>query len=279
MCHNVVVKKNLQPQVRDVAGVRTYCLSGGSGAPVVFLHGLGASSYSWRHVAPPLARRRAVWAPDLPGFGRSDKPEGFDYSFAGFARWLGAFLDDLGLADADLVGNSMGAGVALRYALEHPGRVRRLALIGAPFYVNNRPRLMWTMRWPGVGWLAERLLGRWAVGLVGRTAFADPSKMPPDMVEEYAIALGERGGRRAVVSFLRRAIPSDAQRWMAAYVGLQPQTLVIRGEADGILDLESAQRFCREAPRARLLALKGTGHAPQEETPELVAPALEEFLG
>lgn len=262
----------------QVAGLKTYVVSAGSGSPVILLHGLGASTYSWRLLQPLLAAHHTVYAVDLPGFGRTDKPADFDYSFQGFSNWAVALLDELGLKQAAFIGNSMGAATAVRLALVEPGRVRCLGLLGSPFYIGNHPKLMWPMRWPVVGRVYEALLGRWAVSIVAPTAFYDRSLVTEDVIDEYALALKERGGRFAVAEFLRRAIPPDAAAWMERYKTLAVPALVIRGEHDGVVDRASSERFCREAPRARFLHMPACGHAPQEEKPAEVATALLEFL-
>lgn len=262
----------------NVGGVKTYLVSAGRGSPVILLHGLGASSYSWRGVLPLLAARHAVWAADIPGFGRSEKPAGFDYSFRGFSGWAAALLDVLGLEKAVFVGNSMGAATAVRLALERPERVSRLGLIGSPFYIGNHPKLLWPMRWPLVGRLYELLLGRWTVAVVAPTSVHDKSCITPELIDEYAWALKEPGGRRAVAHFLRNAIPPDAQSWMDRYKTLEVPALVIRGEHDHVVDRASSERFCREARNARYLHLPECGHAPQEEQPALVAKTLLDFL-
>lgn len=261
-----------------VAGVETHLLRAGKGPPVVLLHGLGASSYSWRHTMPALAADHEVFAPDLPGFGRSEKPYDFDYSLTGLARWVTAFLDALGIAQCDFVGNSMGGATALVLAQDQPARAAKLALIGTPFSAANKPWLLWPMRWPVVGGLYERLIGPWAVPLIARAAFVDWSVIDRRMVEEYGLALKESGGRRAVAQFIRNAIPPDAAERVARFKDLPHPVLVIRGEHDLVVDRAVSERFCREAKNARFLHLPGVGHAPHEEKPELVNAALREFL-
>jgi len=263
----------------DIAGVRTYCLRAGKGPAVILLHGLGASSYSWRRLLPDLADANAVYAVDLPGFGRSDKPLDFDYSFAGFSKWVIALMDHFGLERASLVGNSMGGVIAVRTAMEHSERVERLVLLGTPAYPHNRPQIIFTLRWPLVGRLVERLLGPWAVAVVAPTAFFDKKHVTPELLAEYGLSLKHPGGRRAVVQFVRGAVPPDAQAWIARYPGIQQPTLVVRGEHDTVLDRASAERFVKALPRARFLSIPACGHAAQEERPDIVVPALLEFLG
>lgn len=262
----------------DVGGVKTYLVSAGTGSPVILLHGLGASQHSWRGLLPLLAAKHAVYAADIPGFGRSEKPMDYDYTFKGFTGWAVSLLDVLGLEKAAFIGNSMGGATSVRLALEHPKRVTRLGLIGSPFYIGNHPKLLWPMRWPLVGSLYEMMLGRFAVSVVAPTSVHDKSCMTPEVIDEYALALKEPGGRKAVAHFLRNAIPPDAQAWMERYKTLEVPALVLRGEYDGVVDRASSERFCREARNARYHPLAGCGHAPQEEQPRLVADALLPFL-
>jgi pimeloyl-ACP methyl ester carboxylesterase len=261
-----------------VAGVDTHWLEAGAGPAVLLLHGLGASSYSFRHVFTPLARRFRVIAPDWPGFGRSEAPLSHDYSLLGQARWLTAFLDQSGVDKARLAGNSMGGVISLVAAMDFPERVDRVCLLGAPTYPGNRPKLIWPIGWPVVGRLYEALLGPTAVRLIGRTAFKDPAVLTEEAVAEYSISLSSAAGRRATAEFVRRAVPPDAAARVARYPTIRQPILFICGDSDGVVPLESARRFAREAPRVTLLELEACGHAAQEEKPEIVSRALEEFF-
>jgi len=262
----------------EIQGVRVWVRRQGHGEPVVLLHGMGASAYSWRHVVGPLAADFSVTAFDWPGHGRSEQPMSFDYSSGGYSRFLLALLDKLGAAKAALVGNSMGGVVALRTAIEAPERVSRMVLIGTPTYPHNRPALLWPLTWPVAGKLLENLLGPWAVPIVARSAFYDPSMVTQELVNEYSQALSKPGGRRAIADFLRTAIPSDVDAFIERYKKLTMPVLVLRGSHDGVLDEASAKRFASEVPKGRFVSFDLSGHAPQEESPERVVPVLREFL-
>ena len=120
----------LQLRGGEVDGLRLHYVVEGRGPAVIFVHGLGGFAESWRHNIGPLAARATVYALDLPGFGDSAKPR-TRYRLAYFANALRGFMDSLGLAQASLVGHSLGGAVSVTYALTHPSRVERLALVGA----------------------------------------------------------------------------------------------------------------------------------------------------
>src|SRR5260370_38288616 len=95
-------------------------MQGGRGTPVVFIHGLGSSSYmEWRYTLEPTAARHRVFAPDLPGYGRTEKPRA-RYTIQYFARFVERYMEDRGLRSAAVVGASLGGRIALGGGLERP---------------------------------------------------------------------------------------------------------------------------------------------------------------
>ena len=106
----------------------------GKGAPVLLIHGSGpgvSAWANWRLVLPALAEQRRVIAPDMVGFGYTDRPQGIEYGMPVWVQQAVDLMDALGVERADLVGNSFGAGLALALAIRAPQRVRRLVLMGA----------------------------------------------------------------------------------------------------------------------------------------------------
>src|SRR5581483_9634200 len=164
---------------------------------------------------------------------------------------------------------SMGGLVSLWTAMHYPERVGRLALIGTPVYPEDKPPILWPMRWPVIGSIYERMIGPWAVEPIARTVFVDKSLVDAPMLEEYGRAFRTRGGARAIATFFRR-VPDDAERYTSRYRTLPHPTLVIRGAADGVVHQASCERFVSEHPRAKLVALENLGHAPHEERPGVV---------
>src|SRR5260370_1124017 len=106
-------------------------MQGGRGSPVVFIHGLGSSSYmEWRYTLEPTAARHRVFAPDLPGYGRTEKPRA-RYTIPYFPRFVESYMEDRGLRSAVIVGASLGGRTALEAAPEQPRLARNLSLVNA----------------------------------------------------------------------------------------------------------------------------------------------------
>ncbi len=265
-------------ETRVVAGVKTHVRRAGSSRPLLLLHGLGASSYTWRDAFVHLADGYDVVAPDFPGHGRSEHKADFDYSIGGLSRWVTALMDDLGWESAPLVGNSLGGLVSLWTAMETPARVSRMALVGVPAYPENRPPVLWPLGWPVFGTVYESLLGATLLRAVAKTVYVDPAKVTDELVEEYALALRSAGGRRALAEVVRRAIPPDWRERVARYGELKQPALVLVGERDRMVGRSGGERLARDLGAARLDMVAGVGHAAHEDDPASVMPRVRAFL-
>lgn len=268
----------VRTETRRVAGVETFLRRAGSGRPVLLLHGLAASSYTWRHAFDYLADGYEVFAPDFPGHGRSAQPPDFDYSIGGLSRWVVSFLDALGLGAVPFVGNSLGGVVTLWTAMEAPERVSAMGLVGVPAYPENRPAVLWPLGWPVLGRVYEAALCAPLLRAVAKTVFVDPATVTDELVEEYSLALKTPGGRRAVAEVVRRAIPPDAPARMARYKTLRQRALVLVGEHDRMVGNGGATRLAGDLPAARLDIVPGVGHAPHEDDAAKVMPRVRAFL-
>jgi len=247
-------------QTRDVvvAETRLRLIDTGRGPAVVFLHGFGASIYSWRHqLEPVLQAGHRVVAYDNRGFGFSDRPDS-GYDNAAYVTLLLELLDSLDIADAVLVGHSMGGQIAAEAAVAAPDRVRGLVLLDP---AGHR------------GPVARRALKQIATGLVTRTAvaatlrfcFADPRRVTTQDIDQYYAPVASPGGRRAIGRVLAEyrfdVLRGNAQRIAAP-------TLVLWGAAD----------LASELPRAAVSVIRDAGHNPQEEQPEEVNRQLIAYL-
>jgi haloalkane dehalogenase len=130
-----------EPVYRELDGLRLAHIDEGDGPPVVFWHGEPTWSFLWRKVIPPVrdAGFRCI-APDLPGFGRSDKPMDFDwYSYDRHVEMMAPLLEQLDLRDATFVVHDWGGPIGLRLAVEHPERVSRLVIMDTGLFTGHQP--------------------------------------------------------------------------------------------------------------------------------------------
>jgi 2-hydroxymuconate-semialdehyde hydrolase/2-hydroxy-6-oxo-octa-2,4-dienoate hydrolase len=123
------------PNSIDAGGIRTHYLEAGSGHPVVMLHGSGpgvSGTANWQHNIGTLAQRFRVLAPDIVGFGDTERPDDVVYSLRTWTDHVWAFLDAQGIKSASIVGNSLGGRIAMQMATDQPGRITKMVLMGSP---------------------------------------------------------------------------------------------------------------------------------------------------
>lgn len=262
-------------QYRHVDGTRLRIIDSGSGTPVVFLHGLGASLYTWRHALPVVSNAGyRVVAFDNRGFGFSDRPA-HGYSNAEYTRLVLALLDTLDIASAVLVGHSMGGAIAAEVALAAPQRVRGLVLVDAAGYGVRWPRVLKLARWPFVGAVITTFRSRAPTARILRSMFADPRKLTEEDVDQYYAPVPARDYGRALRGVLREfRFDSPGGRLGA----LQTPTLVIWGDADRLISVAQGARMAREVPRSAFVLLPRTGHLAPDESPDELNRVLLEFL-
>jgi pimeloyl-ACP methyl ester carboxylesterase len=263
---------------------------GPDGSSAVYVHGLGGSSLNWTDLAALLDTRAAGTAVDLPGFGRSRPPAGFDFTPAAHADALLCFLAGRN-EPVHLVGNSLGGAIALSVAARRPELVRTLTLV-SPAMPDRRPdpRRMADVRL-GLALVPGPIGERARAGLaavparvraeqVVRVCFGDPSVVPEHRLVEAAEELtrrsglswaqeaGERTARGLVASWWWGTSP-----WAVAARVTAP-TLVVWGDRDRLVSPRLAARTAAAIPGARLLMLPGVGHVAQIEAAETVARAV-----
>lgn len=266
-----------------VDGVRVhYQEAGEASAPaLVLIHGFLASNFIWRDVLVPLAAKGfRVIAPDLVGFGFSDKPADGEYTIEYQARKIVGLLDELNVQRATLVGSSYGGAVSAVCALDYPERVERLVLVGA--VCNDRLKRHPVLRLvatPAVGdLLSPALLDlRYALRrrLVRFTVPKDGDRQTLQRrVAGRHLPLRAADTQRAMLQTLRRWSATRVER--DAHLIKQP-TLLVWGGRDPDTPLSDGELLRQLIPGAHLRVFPDAGHLPQEEHPQEFVEAVAEF--
>lgn len=268
-----------------VDGHRIHYLHGGSGPTLLLLHGgiIDAAHVSWGEVIEPLTGHFHVVAPDLLGYGDSERPD-VDYTMERHTAVVREFVETLDLAPVSVVGLSMGGGVGIGLALSDADMVERLVLVDAYGLGGDLPNGKLT-------WLLARLsvLNKISMGLLARSPglvkaslgniASDPDELSPEVVDEvYALAKQPGAGRPY------RSFRASEATWRGARTDYTPRlpeidvpTLLIHGAEDGIVPVEWARRAADRIPDARLEILQDVAHWPPREAPETVVDLLDGF--
>lgn len=267
-----------------IRGVRVHYTVAGKGARGYLLfHGFGASTFSWREVAPTFARWGTAVAFDRPGFGLTERRLSWtgDNPYAaksqvGFALGL---MDSLEIEKAVLVGHSAGVEIALLTAVTHPERVAALMLVapavggggGLPGWL--RP-LLATPQARRLGPLLVRGIRSQGQEIL-RRSWHDPSRLTPAVIAGYEVPLHAENWDRGLWDFALAAGPTGVRARLAE---VRVPTLVVTGDDDRIVPSERVIELAAQIPNAELVILPACGHLPHEERPEAFLGAVADFL-
>jgi pimeloyl-ACP methyl ester carboxylesterase len=244
-----------------------YLAEGPAAGPVVVLvHGLGGSAEDWRSLAPYLVKAGfRVYIPDLPGYGRSQKPADFSYSIPDQAAVVVSFLDALGLKQVDLGGWSMGGWIAQRVAFNHPDRIRRLMLFDSAG-IYQKPAWDTHLFTPNTPAELEQLN-------VLLTPHAKP--IPAFFARDF-VRVSQQDAwviQRALATMLTGKDATDA-----LLPQLKMPILLVWGSEDRITPLDQGQKIHRLVPQSQLDVFPGCGHLAALQCAPQVAPGVVAFL-
>lgn len=272
-------------------GIRMHYVSEGEGPLVVLLHGFPEFWYAWRHQIPALAAAGfRVVAPDLRGFGETDKPLGWQqYTMTRLTADIAGLLDALGAEKAHIVGHDWGASLAWAFAMHRPERVDRLAIMNGPHPVRfmaalrnprqlSRSWYMFAFQLPG---LPERLMQRdhWRALRDTFTTDPRPGAFTAEDIERYVAAAEGANGLHGGVNYYRAALREGAAGLLAQPRRIDAPTLVIWGDQDRYVLPELATPDPEWVPNCRVEHIADASHWVMSDAPEAVSRVLIGFLG
>jgi pimeloyl-ACP methyl ester carboxylesterase len=257
----------------------------GEGPAIVLIHGMAGSSRTWRDVMPLLARQHTVIAPDLLGHGESAKPLG-DYSLGAYASGLrDLVVGALGIERATLVGQSLGGGVAMQLAYQHPEFCERLVLVGSGGLGREVSWMLRALTLPAAEYVMPLLFPRFARRSDDKLArfFHERGVRAPHLAELWSAyaSLPETPNRHAFIRTLRAVIDPGGQTASAKdrlYLAAAVPTLIVWGDRDDIIPVEHAYAAHELMPGSRLEIFERAGHFLHAEQPTRFAEVLAEFI-
>ncbi len=272
-----MTEKNPEIALRaKAAGIDTNYHDRGTGFPTLLIHGSGpgvSAWANWRLVIPELAKTGRVIAPDMVGFGFSERPAGFKYDMDAWVAQAVGLLDALGIARAHLVGNSFGGAIALALAIRHPERVERLALmgsVGVPFPITPGLDAVWGYQ-PSFDAMRKLL-----------DIFAFSRELVNDELAELRYRASIRPGFQESFAAM---FPAPRQRWVDAMTSKEAdiraiphETLIIHGRDDEVIPLSNSLTLLDWIDRSQLHVFSRCGHWVQIEHAQRFARLLQDFF-
>jgi pimeloyl-ACP methyl ester carboxylesterase len=260
---------------REIDGVRVPFFARGWGLPILFVHGFGADKETWLALLAAMPRDRSAILVDLPGYGAAGAVDPERASARAQASVLAKLMASLGYARAHLVGNSMGGGIALRFANDYPALAASLTLVGSVGPMPEKSELVHALD------RGENPLVVESVSDFDRMTKLVFEKAPPSTRAIRAYLTRDRIARAEGLTRLFRGWSDPPEGDGVADVSLaaiRTPTLVIHGLQDRVIHYATGRALAAEIAGAELVELSGIGHVPQVEAPRVVSRLIEGFL-
>jgi 2-hydroxy-6-oxo-octa-2,4-dienoate hydrolase len=258
-------------------GIRTNYLEEGEGKPVVFIHGSGpgVTAYAnWRLVMPGLAPHYRTLAPDMVGFGYTDRPDGITYNVQTWADQVIGFMDALSIQTASLVGNSFGGAIALRLVTQHPERVEKLILMGSmgvSFPITDGLDRVWGYQ-PSVENMRQML---------GIFAYSPELANDQELARTRYEASIQPGFQESFSSMFPPPRQNGVEEMTTPEEELRKidkETLIVHGRDDKVIPLETSLKLVQLIDRSQLHVFGRCGHWTQIERADDFVRQVDDFL-
>jgi pimeloyl-ACP methyl ester carboxylesterase len=260
----------------DAAGIETSYLEAGAGDPVIMLHGSGpgvSALANWQHNIPMLSQRFRVLAPDIVGFGATERPDDIVYSLRTWTDHVWAFLDAHGIDNTAIVGNSLGGRIALQMATDRPDRISRMVLMGAPGVGMTVTDGLVALRGyePSHDTMRDLLRNYFAV---------DPTMITDELVAiryEASVADGAGEAYRAMF-FDPRHSGSELGITESEVSAITTPTLLVHGREDKVVPMQVSVAMLGLLPNADLHVFSACGHWTQIERADEFSALVTDYL-
>jgi haloalkane dehalogenase len=267
----------------EIEGQQLHYVDEGTGPVILFSHGTPEWSFGWRDLICGLRGQYRCIAPDLLGFGLSDKPADADYSVRAHAKRLRLFVEKLNLPSYHLVANDFGLGIALSMAIANPEKAQKISIFnGWMWSLNSDPHYSKPAK-VMQGWLGKLMYLRFnaPVNLIMPSSFGDKKKLTKEVHRHYKQALPTPASRIGAYAFtheLMNAGPFWQEAWSNLNRISDKPFLIFWGMKDKFVPAYELEKWVQALPNAKVIRLQGAGHFCQEEEPEKMLEELRVFL-
>lgn len=270
----------------DFSGRQIFYRDAGSGETLLLIHGFPTASWDWHKVWTRLTDRFRVIAPDMLGFGFSDKPVGHDYRLIEQADLHETLCVRLGIKGCHVLAHDYGVSVAQELlarqdAHDLPMQIQSIAFLnGGLFPESHQPRFIQKLLIGPIGPLLSRLIG-FKQFRRSLSAVFGPSTQPSDTeLQDFWYLIQQQNGNRLMHRLIRYMIDRQANRdrWLKPMQRTDVPMRLINGPLDPVSGAHLAHRYCELIPNPDYVSLPGIGHYPQVEAPEEVLNAYLDFV-
>jgi pimeloyl-ACP methyl ester carboxylesterase len=244
-----------------------YRINGDSGETVVLLHGTAASLHTWEGWTKELEKNYRVVSFDLPAFGITGPEPNGDYTRERYLKFVDDVLTKLGIDSCYMAGNSFGGYLTWSYAVMRPDRVKKVAILNSSGYPRGDQHTPIGFKLQKMEWLKPiitRITPKSLIEKSVKDVYYDDSKVSEELVERYFDLL-LRDGNRAGLMGKTMQITYDYTEEIKL---VQCPTLIMWGDDDQLVNVDSAPRFQEDIPNSELLIYENMGHVPMEEIPQ-----------
>lgn len=253
---------------------KMHYLEQGSGEPLILIHTIGQSLYTWNAVMDALSEHYRVFALDLFGHGYSSCPP-MEYSIDDHAESIARFTEAVGIESAHICAFSMGSFYALKFALAYPERVGRMILLTPGGITPTMPLFVRMLDNPITGWAAAMMINERTIENLLSECFFDQTCINPLKISEYYLPLANNEVKRSVVASLRAF---GEENVLSALRTIEQEVLVIWGTEDRWHEMGIAELFHVAFKQVEFALIRNCGHIPHEEKPDRVTEHMIDFI-
>ncbi len=259
----------------DLETGEIHYLESGVGEPLLLIHSLGQSLYTWRNVFGELSDHYRVIAIDLPGHGYSARPDTFPYSVDGMAQVIRAFLDAKGIESAHMIGFSFGAMYMLRFLSLYPERVANCIAISPGGVTDRMPKTIQRMNRPFLQVFARNLYTATDVEKMLKECVLDTELITQNVVHQYYEPISDGLSREALMYALRNF---DMDTVAEGLIPTEHEVLVLWGKEDRWHPPSGSVYFQGILQSGRYYLIRNAGHLLQEEAPHKLLDIVQSYI-